>query len=273
MARKPISHPDAPRRWRVLRIPAVQALLIQCLSLPLVLMVASGLSKLVGIDMSVASAALLQGVFCMAASKRRGLAPWWWVIQLLFPFGLLAVLTLRLPSWIYLTAFLFLLVLYWSTFRTQVPFYPSGPAAWRAVAGVLPQGRPVRFIDIGSGFGGLVMHLAASRPDSSFSGIELAPLPWLASRARATLRRSAARFIHGDYTRLDFAVYDVIFAYLSPVAMPMLWEKAQREMRPGAVLLSYEFMIPGAPPSFTIALEGQGPRLYGWEIGGSGKDV
>jgi SAM-dependent methyltransferase len=134
------------------------------------------------------------------------------------------------------------------------------------VAKALPAGRPIRFIDIGSGFGGLVMHLAAQRPESSFQGIELAPLPWLASRVRAAVAGSRAHFFRGDYARLDFADYDVIFAYLSPAAMPALWDKACHEMRPGTLLLSYEFPIPGVQPSLTIEPGELGPLLYGWEV-------
>ncbi len=244
----------------------MQALLIQCLSVPLVLLAAAAISRLAGVELSVASAALLQGAICLIASMRCGLAPWWWLIQFIFPFALLAVLALHLPSWIFLAAFVFLLLLYWSTFRTQVPYYPSRPATWHAVARALPAGRPIRFIDIGSGFGGLVMHLAGRRPESSFQGIELAPLPWLASRVRAAVAGSRAHFFRGDYARLDFADYDVIFAYLSPAAMPALWDKACHEMRPGTLLLSYEFPIPGVPPSLTIGPDEHGPLLYGWKV-------
>ena len=54
-------------------------------------------------------------------------------MQMVFLPGLVAGAMLHLPSSIYLLAFLFLLLLYWSTFRTQVPFYPSGAAVWAAL--------------------------------------------------------------------------------------------------------------------------------------------
>ncbi len=182
----------------------------------------------------------------------RGLAWWWLPIQLLFAPALLAMHALSLPPVLFLGLFLFFLLLYWSSFRTQVPYYPSTPAVWRTVAGLLPP-RPLRVIDIGSGFGGLALHLAAQRPDSTISGIELAPLPWLVSHMRARLRGARVRFMRGDYLRLDFAAYDVVFAYLSPAAMPALWEKAHSEMRPGTLLLSYEFVIPGQVPDIALA--------------------
>jgi predicted O-methyltransferase YrrM len=83
---------------------------------------------------------------------------------------------------------------------------------------------------------------------------------------RSRIRQSNAHFIRGDYDRLDFASYDVVFAYLSPAAMPALWQKANVEMRKGSLLLSYEFDIPGVEPHFARAPVHGGPLLYGWRI-------
>jgi hypothetical protein len=58
--------------------------------------------------------------------------------------------------------------------------------------------------------------------------------------------------------------YDVVFAFLSPAAMPALWRKASAEMRPGTLLLSYEFSIPGTTPHIIDHPVENGPALYGW---------
>jgi cyclopropane fatty-acyl-phospholipid synthase-like methyltransferase len=124
--------------------------------------------------------------------------------------------------------------------------------------------RPLRLIDIGSGLGGLVLYLSRVRPDAACEGIELAPLPWLYSWLRARLAGGAARFRLGDYEKLDFAAYDLVFAYLSPAAMPGLWRKAAAEMRPGAMLISYEFAIHDRAPDRTIHATEGGVPLYIW---------
>jgi cyclopropane fatty-acyl-phospholipid synthase-like methyltransferase len=128
----------------------------------------------------------------------------------------------------------------------------------------LPPGRPLRLIDIGSGLGGLVLYLARLRPDADCGGIELAPLPWLVSRLRARLAGSGARFLLGDYENLDFSRYDAVFAYLSPAAMAGLWRKAAAEMRPGSMLISYEFAIDARAPDQTIHATQGGDALYIW---------
>jgi hypothetical protein len=250
---------------RIWRAPAIQALLLQCAALPLAWGTLAVLLRL-ELPLTLMSAGLVQGAIAASLSRWRKLAPWWLAIQLLFPLALLGAIGLRLPSWLFLAGFLILLLIYWSTFRTQVPYYPSGKRAWDAVAGLLPQDRPVAMVDIGSGLGGLVLELARRRPDSCFSGIEVAPLPWLLSLVRARLAGSRARFMRGDYESLDLGAYDVVFAYLSPAAMSALWRKASAEMRPGALLLSYEFVIEDAAPDFTIAPGGRGPVIYGWHF-------
>jgi SAM-dependent methyltransferase len=225
--------------------------------------VASALAA-TGHALSLYGIASVQGALAAALTALWGLAPWWCAIQLVFPIALVGASALRLPPAAFLAAFAFLLALYWSTFRTQVPFYPSGPAVWRAVAELLPQDRPLRVLDIGSGLGGLVLDLARRRPDADVSGIEMAPLPWLVGVLRARATASAARFVRGDYERLDFADYDVVFAYLSPAAMPRLWEKARAQMRPSSILVSYEFEVPAQAPDQTIAPTASGPPLYVW---------
>ncbi|KAF1043604.1 MAG: hypothetical protein GAK35_02141 [Herbaspirillum frisingense] len=254
------------RRRPLLQAPAIQALFLFFIGL-VGANVLDVLAQRAGLaPFSPLQTSLLHGVIAALLARLRRMAAWWWFILLVFPAAAWGVGRLHLPSWLFLAVFLFLLALFWSTFRSQVPFYPSGQPAWDAVAALLPQGRPIRFMDIGSGLGGAVLHLSRRRPESEFTGIEIAPLPWLVSRLRAALAGNRCRFVRGDYLLLDFADYDVVFAYLSPAAMVALWQKARAEMRPGALLLSYEFHIPGAPPDVVVQPEGGGPVLHGWRL-------
>jgi SAM-dependent methyltransferase len=250
---------------RIWRAPSVQALLLQAAAVAPALAVTWLLAR-AGLQVSTFHVALVQGLLAAALTWWRGLAVWWRAIQFLFPVTVLGALALQLPPALFLAGFVFLLGLYWSTFRTQVPYYPSGKRVWDEVAKLLPQDRPVYAIDIGSGLGGLVLELARRRPESTFVGIELAPLPWLLSRIRAALFASRARFVRGDYENLDFGDYDAVFAYLSPAAMQALWRKASQEMRPGSILFSYEFLITEKAPDITIVPRGHGPSLHVWHF-------
>ena len=245
--------------------PAVSALLLQVAAFPLTL-AAVWLLASAGLPMSYLTVVLVQGAIAAGLTWWRGLASWWRAIQLLFPLALFGAAQLAIPPLVSLAIFLFLLLLYWSTYRTQVPYYPSNRRVWDAVASLLPPAGVVRIVDIGSGLGGLVLDLQGRRPGIEAAGIELAPLPWFISRLRAWLAGSAAQFMRGDYENLDFARFDVVFAYLSPAAMPALWRKAAREMRPGAILLSYEFDIDDRLPNRTVYPTEGGPALHIWHF-------
>jgi SAM-dependent methyltransferase len=254
----------ASRASSLFSTPAIQAVLIQVSSFLLVLALGQAMWLFTDMYLTIAVAALLQGAVAATLSRCFSLASWWCLIHTAFPISIVATLSLQFPPAVFLAAFAALLVMFWNTFRTQVPFYPSGRNVWEAVAGSLLTDRPIRFVDIGSGLGGLVLHLARRRPESRFTGIEIAPLPWFFSFLRARISPGNSRFIRGNYDRLDFSSFDVVFAYLSPAAMQALWEKANAEMRPGTLLLSYEFAIPGAEPNLTCTPIDGGPVLYGW---------
>lgn len=238
-------------------------MLIQCGAMPLTLAIIYVMASF-RFPVDYLTVAVVQGLLAALLTWKLALAGWWRAIQLLFPLAVLAALALQLPSWLFGAAFLLLLGCYWSTFRTQVPYYPSGPGVWDAVRQLLPTDRAPRVIDIGSGLGGLVLYLARVRPDAAVEGIELAPLPFLYSWLRARLAGGRARFRLGDYEKLDFSRYDLVFAYLSPAAMPGLWHKAAAEMLPGTMLASYEFIVPERSPDHMVrAAEGDVP-LYIW---------
>ncbi|MFC7514159.1 class I SAM-dependent methyltransferase [Herbaspirillum sp. GCM10030257] len=248
----------------MIHAPLFRAVAIQLVSLLLVQISVNAFADPQNEPVKTVLAALAQGAIAAALSRLFRLATWWLAIQAVFPIALVATLSLHLPPNIFLAVFIVLVALYWSTFRTQVPFYPSGKAAARAVANRLPMDRAISFIDIGSGMGGLVLHLASLRRGDRFTGVEIAPLPWLISVLCRWKRRSNARFIRSDYECLNFGAYEVVFAYLSPVAMSAVWIKARNEMRAGTLFLSYEFEVPGVVPDIMDVPVGGGPTLYGW---------
>jgi hypothetical protein len=257
-----LTNATTPRRWW--RAPALRALLVQCAAYPLTLTTVWLLAR-AGCAPSWGAVAFAQGGWAALLAVRAGLAPWWRLIGFLFPLAVLGASALAVPPAVFLAVFLLFVAVYWSTFRTQVPYYPSGRQAWDLVAAALPQ-RPLNIIDIGSGLGGFVLDLARRRPDCDVSGIELAPLPWCASRLRAVAARSRAHFVRGDYERLNFGHYDVVFAYLSPAAMDSLWRKAQREMRHGSLLFSYEFVMGEREPDRRFVTTDGKRILYLWRI-------
>jgi SAM-dependent methyltransferase len=211
--------------------------------------------------------ALAQGVIAAGLSWLWRQPVWWLPLHLgFFPVILLAQ-QLNLPAWVYLAAFLLLVLFYWSSFRTRVPLYLSDRKAWDALIPLLPQATPFRFIDIGSGFGDVPFYLEPRFPLAHFFGTEIAPAPWLISRVRAWIKHSRVTFLRRDYAALDLAEFEVVFAFLSPAAMPGVWQQAQSQMRSNSLLISLSFDVQSRQPDHVITLaEGARHTLYAWRM-------
>lgn len=254
------------------RLPvALQSFLIQCVAVLLALLLNGLIQAVFSYSPALWQLALIQGALAAGLSHYWKQPVWWRPLHAGFLPVALAALQLDLPAWTYLTAFLLLLLFYWSSYRTRVPLYLSDRKAWQALAALLPDARPFRLVDLGSGFGGVLFHLELRFPQGQFSGVEIAPAPWLISRLRAHLRRSRVDFIRRDYTALDLGPFDVVFAFLSPAAMPDLWQQAERQMRPGSLFVSLSFGVEVRPPDHVTTLaEGDRHTLYAWRMQGSG---
>lgn len=250
--------------------PPFAALLLQGVAF-FAALVCSFLSNQVGYTLTLVDLAFLSGLIATLLSRFYGLARWWIPIQLFFMPAVIGALSFDIsPNW-YLAAFLALLAVYWSTFRSQVPLYLSSNKVRQALEDLLPAAsneKNFHFMDIGSGMGGVLAHLAKARPDGQFFGVETAPLPFLLSWLRMKL--GGYRNCRVQWRSLwtsDLSQYDIVFAYLSPAPMEQLWQKARNEMRNGTLFISNTFVVPSQPPQNTIALNDlHGSTLYIWHM-------
>ncbi len=236
------------------RVPLARALAAQLAAFA----VALALARLVPAagELDLMGWALAQGVIAARLARGLGLQPWWLPMQALFAPGLAWGLQHSFPPSYALAAFLLLASLYGGVARSRVPLFPSRRAALDALARLLPREGRFTFLDLGCGLGGVLAHLSRQRPAGCYEGVESAPAPFIFGRLRSALSKSACRIAWGDYRQLDFRRYDVVYAYLSPAAMPALWRKARSEMRRGSLLVSNSFAVPGVPPTRTIRTGG-----------------
>ncbi|THF61355.1 class I SAM-dependent methyltransferase [Pseudothauera rhizosphaerae] len=240
--------------------PALKALLTQCGGWALAWLAAR--SGLLPAGLWVLVAAQAVGAMTVAVALRS--ARWWLPIHLGFtPLVVLARGLDLHPGW-YLGAFLALVAVYWTSFRTQVPLYLSNQPTVAEFARLLPAGRPLQVLDLGSGTGTLLRPLARLRPDCRFTGIEAAPAPHVLARLLAG--RQPNLVLHrGDFFAESWSAYDVVYAFLSPVPMAMVWQKACRELRADALLVSNSFPVPGVEPAFVVDVaDRRRTRLYAY---------
>ena len=236
--------------------PAIVSLLLQIAAFALVL----SSVHIFAIKPTTMAFACSCGLIASGLSYIANLARWWLIMECLFAPALVAALTLKIHPNFFLTAFLVTLLVFWNTFRAQVPLYLSSEKVWRALESFLPHPRPganFTFMDIGSGLGGVLTYLAGVRPDGNYNGVESAPLPFLWSWLRIRLGgHHQCHVRYGDLWHCDLAQYDVVFAYLSPAPMERLWHKARAEMRAGTLFISSTFAVPGQVPFENVKING-----------------
>lgn len=191
----------------------------------------------------------------MAALWSRVLRqPYWWApIHLLFLPGAIALLTLQLPSWLYLLIVLLLALVFWGTVKGDVPLFLSSSAVADALTSIVDRENADTFADLGAGVGSVAVPLAR-RLSIKVDAWERAPLPWLTTAWRCR------KFQNADVKReslwgCDLGRYDVVFAFLSPAVMTELGEKVRREMRPGSLFISSSFPIPDWQPESVVQVE------------------
>lgn len=255
-------HVARPGRLRRL----IQAALCQFFACIIVFGSAFLLREGMGIVVPLPALLLASGLLAAWLGYWRHLPLWWLPVLALFPSAVAAALWLQLPAWFYLLAFALLLSLQWNAARGGVPLYLTNQRTIAALARLLPDRPGLVVADLGSGLGGTLLALARVRPDARFVGIETAPLPFALSWLRA-LFATRLRFTYGDYRRQDLAAYDVVYCFLSPVPMPDVYAKAAREMRPGSILISNSFTVPGHPAHEIVAVDdARQTRLHVWRF-------
>ncbi|WP_300452312.1 class I SAM-dependent methyltransferase [Accumulibacter sp.] len=211
------------------------------------------------------TALAIGGVALLLASFTR--QPWWWrLIHLFFAPLAWGVAGLAIdPGW-FLLLFIALLLVYRGALTGQVPLYLSNRPTALALAELTAERPALRFLDLGAGIGSVLRPLAGKRPDASFTGVENAPATWLIGRL-LTAGLANCDWRWGDFWRTDLASFDVVYAFLSPAPMAALWEKVQREMRPGSLFVSNSFPVPGVEASREIELaDARQTRLYCYRV-------
>ncbi len=200
--------------------------------------------------------ALAQAVFCLVIGRMLSLRGVRLIALALFAPALLLAQQWSLPPWVWALAALLTFAIARNAPTQRVPFYRSSDEVSRVLSHWLPQG--ARLCDLGCADARMLFSLAHLRPDLVLTGVENAPLPWLAARARWCLagRPANVKIVFGDLRRLPLTGFDVLYAFLSPAPMPMLWQRFRREADAGAWLVSNTFAVPAVPAERRLPLGG-----------------
>jgi len=99
-------------------------------------------------------------------------------------------------------------------------------------------------MDLGSGWGTLLVELAQAFPGASVQGVEISPFPYLVSRLRTRgLSNVAVRW--GNFFHSDLSSADAIVCYLMPSLMKPVSDWLDVATKPGACVVSNTFLFRG----------------------------
>ncbi|WP_339761821.1 class I SAM-dependent methyltransferase [uncultured Hoeflea sp.] len=245
--------------------PIIGAIAAQILAGVLVFAALLGLASVLDASALFWTAVVLQGVLAAMVTRLLGLPVWWVWIGLCFPAAMALALNVGgLPAWPFGVGFVVLYLFFSNTARERVPLYLTNRATTEALLTLMRQRDARRFIDLGSGLGGVVRALDGE--DRRARGVETAPMVWLVSAILSKLQ-GRGRILRRDIWTADISEEDIVYAFLSPEPMPALFEKAKREMKPGSLLVSNSFAVPGVEPSEIWELsDRRKTRLYLYEM-------
>jgi hypothetical protein len=153
-------------------------------------------------------------------------------------------------------AVLITLSLAWFTVRLGISPMPSSGKACRAIESIVKTGNPGSIAyELGSGWGGLARTIARAMPATRVCGFELSSIPCGWSMLVNRLRNYPnLRIYRADFFGATLSDADTVICYLYTGAMARLKEKFERELRPGTMVISNTFAVPGWTPVQVVRL-------------------
>jgi trans-aconitate methyltransferase len=141
----------------------------------------------------------------------------------------------------------------------DAPLFPTPADALRALEQHAPLAANARILDAGCGLGHGLYALRLAYPKAQLEGIEWSwPL-----RLLAAVRCPWASIRQGDIWKADWRDYDMVYLFQRPESMPRAVAKARAELKPGAWLVSLEFMAEELQHQASVqTVEGKPVWLY-----------
>ena len=142
----------------------------------------------------------------------------------------------------------FLVQFYNIVFRGYAPFIPSRSAAMKKVVDALDIKADGTIYELGSGSASFLRLARQKYPQAKLIGIEYSIMPYAIAQIQNSLSHSKIKFMKKNFFKVDLSDADVIYCFLNMKTMQDLEPKLAKECKPGALLISYYFSLPGHTP-------------------------
>ena len=200
---------------------------------------------------------LALGLACAVgvAASRWG-ATWWRRALIAGGFPLSFALSMPgladLPAWGWLVPLALLLLVYPLNAWRDAPLFPTARNALADAPQHAPLAAGARVLDAGCGLGHGLQALRLAYPQAQLQGLEWS---WLL-RWVCALRCPWARVRQGDIWKADWSTYDMVYLFQRPESMERAAQKAARELRAGAWMVSLEFEATTLQSTATLCTPG-----------------
>jgi SAM-dependent methyltransferase len=175
--------------------------------------------------------------------------------------GALAHGVAAMPAWAWLLPLALLLALYPLKAWGDAPLFPTPRGALRELARVAPLAPGAAIADAGCGLGAGLRELRAAYPGAQLVGIEWSRLLAWVCAGRCGLAKLRAQVRRADIWATDWSAFQMVYLFQRPESMARAAHKAEREMRPGAWLVSLEFEVPSCAPHAVLRCD-DGRRVF-----------
>ena len=156
----------------------------------------------------------------------------------------------------------------WTTLQTGISPIMSSRKARQAMLDSIESFEKGTLVDLGSGWGTLVIAAALKYPNQQVIGYELSWFPWLISIIRKhCLRLDNLTLYRQDFRKIELSKVSILFCYLFPKGMVDLHKKLKNKQCDDILIVSNTFALPSLPPTKTIRLNDiyQSPiYVYRW---------
>ena len=160
----------------------------------------------------------------------------------------------------------------WSTVKVGISPMPSSSKARQAIVQLIATAGDGPIVDLGSGWGSLVIPLAVKYPGRQVVGYELSLLPWLVTvLIGKCLRLNNLTVYRQDFFSADLSNASVIVCYLFPAGMAALALRLAELKAAPCYLISNTFALPSFQPETSLRLDDlyRSP-IYRYRIGAQG---
>ena len=143
-----------------------------------------------------------------------------------------------------------------TSMQTGMSPSPSSKKMSRAIMAATENSGTGPVIDLGSGWGTLVIALARKYPHRQVVGYELSLVPWFFSSVRKSVSGlDNLTLYRKDFRDADLSDASVLTCYLHPRGMVSLKEKLEKDKISEVLIVSSTFALPSTEPTMVVRIE------------------